>query len=199
MSWLNGELILNGMSKKDLAYAHDYIRSTVRNNGDTEEFPNLGENLLPIVQRKIICKSYEEAEELADSLDWKGKNSLLIPYKDVGDRDIWTIKVNTIYLNIYHEENNLEKYIKRSRGCRNHKSKFVGCPRCGSRLNRKSISNDKCPLCGQDISSSTVKKTIKRYKNNIKEMKKELREEKEKLAYKAKTKYLFLYEEDLKY
>ena len=51
MSWLNGELILNGMSKKDLAYAHDYIRSTVRNNGDTEEFPNLGENLLPIVQR----------------------------------------------------------------------------------------------------------------------------------------------------
>ena len=54
MSWLNGELILNGMSKKDLAYAHDYIRSTVRNNGDTEEFPNLGENLLPIVQRKII-------------------------------------------------------------------------------------------------------------------------------------------------
>ena len=30
-------------------------------------------------------------------------------------------------------------------------------------------------------------------------MKKELREEKEKLSYKAKTKYLFLYEEDLKY
>lgn len=199
MSWLNGKLILNGMSKKDLAYAHDYIRSTVRNNGDTEEFPNLGENLLPIVQRKIICKSYEDAKELADSLDWKGKYSLLIPYKDVGDEDIWTIKVNTIYLNIYHEENNLEKYIKRTKGCRNHKSKFVGCPRCGSRLNRKSINNDKCPLCGQDISSSTVKKTIKRYKNNIKEMEKELRKEKEKLSYKAKTKYLFLYEEDLKY
>ena len=87
----------------------------------------------------------------------------------------------------------------RTKGCRNHKSKFVGCPRCGSRLNRKSINNDKCPLCGQDISSSTVKKTIKRYKNNIKEMEKELRKEKEKLSYKAKTKYLFLYEEDLKY
>ena len=96
-------------------------------------------------------------------------------------------------MNIYHEENNLEKYIKRTKGCRNHKS------RCGSRLNRKSINNDKCPLCGQDISSSTVKKTIKRYKNNIKEMEKELRKEKEKLSYKAKTKYLFLYEEDLKY
>ena len=78
MSWLNGELILNGMSKKDLAYAHDYIRSTVRNNGDTEEFPNLGENLLPIVQRKIICKSYEDAKELADSLNWEREYNLLI-------------------------------------------------------------------------------------------------------------------------
>ena len=37
--------------QKDLAYAHDYIRSTVRNNGDTEEFPNLV---------KICCLSFKE-------------------------------------------------------------------------------------------------------------------------------------------
>ena len=202
MSWGNVQMISGKYcldSKSELSYAKSELKRNIRRYGNIEEYPDLGNDILPIISIETVCKSFEEAEELADSLDWKGKNSLLIPYKDVGDRDIWTIKVNTIYLNIYHEENNLEKYIKRSRGCRNHKSKFVGCPRCGSRLNRKSISNDKCPLCGQDISSSTVKKTIKRYKNNIKEMKKELREEKEKLAYKAKTKYLFLYEEDLKY
>ena len=202
MSWGNVQMI-SGMycldSKSELSYAKNEIKEEIKRYGNIEEYPDLGNDILPIVSIETVCKSLEEAEELADSLDWKGKYSLLIPYKDVGDEDIWTIKVNTIYLNIYHEENNLEKYIKRSRGCRNHKSKFVGCPRCGSRLNRKSINNDKCPLCGQDISSSTVKKTIKRYKNNIKEMKKELREEKEKLSYKAKTKYLFLYEEDLKY
>ena len=202
MSWGNVQMI-SGMycldSKSELSYAKNEIKEEIKRYGNIEEYPDLGNDILPIVSIETVCKSLEEAEELEDSLDWKGKYSLLIPYKDVGDEDIWTIKVNTIYLNIYHEENNLEKYIKRSRGCRNHKSKFVGCPRCGSRLNRKSINNDKCPLCGQDISSSTVKKTIKRYKNNIKEMKKELREEKEKLSYKAKTKYLFLYEEDLKY
>lgn len=197
MSWLNGELILNGMSKKDLAYAHDYIRSTVRNNGDTEEFPNLGENLLPIVQRKIICKSYEDAKELADSLNWEREYNLLIPFKDV-DNIKETKKMKNLHERIKKEETKLNEYVKKT-DCKNYKSKFVGCPRCGSRLNRKSINNDKCPLCGQDISSSTVKKTIKRYKNNIKEMEKELRKEKEKLSYKAKTKYLFLYEEDLKY
>ena len=202
MSWGNVQMI-SGMycldSKSELSYAKNEIKEEIKRYGNIEEYPDLGNDILPIVSIETVCKSLEEAEELADSLDWKGKYSLLIPYKDVGDEDIWTIKVNTIYLNIYHEENNLEKYIKRTKGCRNHKSKFVGCPRCGSRLNRKSINNDKCPLCGQDISSSTGKKTIKRYKNNIKEMEKELRKEKEKLSYKAKTKYLFLYEEDLKY
>ena len=202
MSWGNPKrycCMYNLDSKSELSYAKREIKRNIRRYGNIEEYPDLGNEILPIISIETVCKSFEEAEELADSLDWEGKCGLLIPYKDVGDKDIWTIKVNTIYFNIYHEENNLEKYIKRSRGCRNHKSKFVGCPRCGSRLNRKSISNDKCPLCGQDISSSTVKKTIKRYKNNIKEMKKELREEKEKLSYKAKTKYLFFYEEDLKY
>ena len=202
MSWGNPKrycCMYNLDSKSELSYAKREIKRNIRRYGNIEEYPDLGNGILPIISIETVCKSFEEAEELADSLNWKGKNSLLIPYKDVGDRDIWTIEVNTVYLNIYHEKNNLEKYIKRTKGCRNHKSKFVGCPRCGSRLNRKSISNDKCPLCGQDISSSTVKKTIKRYKNNIKEMEKELREEKEKLSYKAKTKYLFFYEEDLKY
>ena len=199
MSWGNVQMISGMYCLDSKSYAKNEIKEEIKRYGNIEEYPDLGNDILPIVSIETVCKSLEEAEELADSLDWKGKYSLLIPYKDVGDEDIWTIKVNTIYLNIYHEENNLEKYIKRTKGCRNHKSKFVGCPRCGSRLNRKSINNDKCPLCGQDISSSTVKKTIKRYKNNIKEMEKELRKEKEKLSYKAKTKYLFLYEEDLKY
>ncbi len=197
---LKRERVISGMynldSKKELSYAKRAIKREIRRYGNIEEFPDLANDILPIVSIETICKSFEEAEELADSIDWKGKCNLLIPYKDVGD--IWTIKINTIYMNIYHEKNKLGKYIKKSRGCRNHKSKFIECPGCGSRLNRKSISDDKCPLCGQDISNSTVKKTIKRYKNNIKEMEKELREEREKLSHKAKTKYLFFYEEDLK-
>ncbi len=175
MSWGNVQMI-SGMycldSKSELSYAKNEIKEEIKRYGNIEEYPDLGNDILPIVSIETVCKSLEEAEELADSLDWKGKYSLLIPYKDVGDEDIWTIKVNTIYLNIYHEENNLEKYIKRTKGCRNHKSKFVGCPRCGSRLNRKSINNDKCPLCGQDISSSTVKKQLKDIRITLKKWKK---------------------------
>ena len=108
MSWGNVQMI-SGMynldSKSELSYAKSEIKREIKRYGNIEEYPDLGNDILPIISIETVCKSFEEAEELADSLDWKGKNSLLIPYKDVGDMDIWTIKVNTIYLNIYHEEN----------------------------------------------------------------------------------------------
>ena len=114
MSWGKVQMI-SGMynldSKSELSYAKSEIKEEIKRYGNIEEYPDLGNEILPIISIETVCKSFEEAEELADSLDWKGKNSLLIPYKDVGDRDIWTIEVNTVYLNIYHEKNNLEKYI----------------------------------------------------------------------------------------
>lgn len=193
MSWLNGELILNGMSKKDLAYAHDYIRSTVRNNGDTEEFPNLGENLLPIVQRKIICKSYEDAKELADSLNWEREYNLLIPFKDV-DNIKETKKMKNLHERIKKEETKLNEYVKKT-DCKNYKSKYIGCPQCGSKINKEYIYNCRCPVCREDLRSETTKNTINRYKDTIKRITKELRIEKEKCSNKAKTKYLLLFEE----
>ena len=181
------------MSKKDLAYAHDYIRSTVRNNGDTEEFPNLGENLLPIVQRKIICKSYEDAKELADSLNWEREYNLLITFKDV-DNIKETKKMKNLHERIKKEETKLNEYVKKT-DCKNYKSKYIGCPQCGSKINKEYIYNCRCPVCREDLRSETTKITINRHKDNIKKITKELRIEKEKCSNKAKTKYLLLFEE----
>lgn len=45
------------------------------------------------------------------------------------------------------------------------KSQFVGCTKCGSKINKEYVSDsgynwNKCPLCGEDLSSDTIKKTI---------------------------------------
>ena len=99
MSWGNVQMI-RGMyyldSKSELSYAKNEIKEEIKRYGNIEEYPDLGNDILPIVSIETVCKSLEEAEELADSLDWKGKYSLLIPYKDVGDEEFWTIKGNTI-------------------------------------------------------------------------------------------------------
>ena len=89
MSWGNVQMI-SGMyyldSKSELSYAKSEIKEEIKRYGNIEEYPDLGNDILPIVSIETVCKSLEEAEELADSLDWKGKYSLLIPYKDVGMR-----------------------------------------------------------------------------------------------------------------
>ena len=41
------------------------------------------------------------------------------------------------------------------------------CPNCWSDINVKFFKTDKCPLCGYDLQSATVKKTLARYKERI--------------------------------
>lgn len=193
MSWISGEIVINDNTEKELNRARRVIRRDVRNNGDTEEFPNLGEDLLPIVQRKMICKSYEDAKELADSLNWKREYNLLIPFKDL-DSIKETKKMQNLHERIKKEETKLNEYVKKT-DCKNYKSKYIGCPQCGSKINKEYIYNCRCPVCREDLRSETTKNTINRYKDNIKKITKELRIEKEKCSNKAKTKYLLLFEE----
>ena len=193
MSWISGEIVINDNTEKELNRARRVIRRDVRNNGDTEEFPNLGEDLLPIVQRKMICKSYEDAKELADSLNWKREYNLLIPFKDL-DSIKETKKMQNLHERIKKEETKLNEYVKKT-DCKNYKSKYIGCPQCGSKINKEYIYNCRCPVCREDLRSETTKNTINRYKNIIKKITKELRIEKEKCSNKAKTKYLLLFEE----
>ena len=193
MSWISGEIILNKNTERELNRAKRLIRRDVRNNGDTEAFPNLGEDLLPIVQRKMICKSYEDAKELADSLIWRREYNLLIPFKDV-DSIKETKKIQNLKERIRKEETKLNEYIKKT-DCKNYKSKYIGCPQCGSKINKEYIYNCRCPLCRKDLRSDTTKNTINRYKENIKRITIDLRIEKEKSSNKANTKYLLLFEE----
>lgn len=193
MSWINGEIVISDNTEREINRARRVIRRDVRNNGDTEEFPNLGEDLLPIVQRKMICKSYEDAKELADSLNWKREYNLLIPFKDL-DSIKETKKMQNLHERIKKEETKLNEYVKKT-DCKNYKSKYIGCPQCGSKINKEYIYNCRCPVCREDLRSETTKNTINRYKDNIKKITKELRIEKEKCSNKAKTKYLLLFEE----
>lgn len=77
------------------------------------------------------------------------------------------------------------------------KSKFIGCPTCGSKLNNEYLTGNlrrggltpKCPLCHTELWSETVKTRLKRMDQKIKEAEKTEREAKEttgQLMYLAK-------------
>ena len=193
MSWIYGEMILEGNSKKDLQRAYGDIRSMVRHSADLEEFPHMGEDLFQIIEKGLICNSLEKAREEADQYDWERNYNILIPFKDV-DSLKKSKKLQSLEERLNKEKKKLEDY-KDKTDCKTSKSKLITCPNCESKINKKYIRNSRCPLCNQDLRSKTTIETIKRYEENIKKLKKEIQLEKEKASDKAKTKYLLMYEE----
>ena len=65
MSWgnvqmISGEYCLD--SKSELSYAKSEIKRNIRRYGNIEEYPDLGNDILPIISIETVCKIFEEAE-----------------------------------------------------------------------------------------------------------------------------------------
>lgn len=69
--------------------------------------------------------------------------------------------------------------------CKDFKSQYLGCKKCGSKLNKDYLKSNKCPLCHEDMRSDTVLKNIARLRNLEKELGKAIREEELRLSEKA--------------
>lgn len=88
-----------------------------------------------------------------------------------------------------NEEKKLAEYIANN-NCYDRKSATIGCKECGSSLSTSRMAQkklNKCPLCGKDLRSDTVLKTINGYKQNIRKYEKQY----EGLTAKARGKDIF--------
>lgn len=65
-----------------------------------------------------------------------------------------------------------------------HSSEFIGCKECGSRIARKYLKSNFCPICHYDMRSDTIKKQIGSAKNKIEELIKKVAEEEKKATEK---------------
>ena len=78
--------------------------------------------------------------------------------------------MKNLHERIKKEETKLNEYVKKT-DCKNYKSKYIGCPQCGSKINKEYIYNCRCPVCREDLRSElqsidikiTSKKSQKNY------------------------------------
>lgn len=196
MSWISGELIINDLSKKELNKAYAQIGTSVRHNSDLEEFPNMGDciNEIKLLDNTIYGDVDQARDHINDKYDsWSRKYNVAVAFKDTSKAKS-TIKIINLEQRIDKEREKLDSY-KNAHSVNNYKAKLVGCPKCGSKINKDYVHRDRCPLCGQDLRSRTTIKTINRYNSKIKELEKQVKEEKSKQNKKLPTKYLVCYEE----
>lgn len=74
------------------------------------------------------------------------------------------------------------------------KAAFIGCPKCGSKLNRERLRGNDCPLCWNDLRSESTLNRLASYDNRIDEYKKQIKKERLKDKKKAAVMWLVKFE-----
>ena len=193
MSWIRGEVIMENDKKKDLNEAYYEIEYEVQSN---QSYPDMHANFkIKKISNKVF-ESYEEAYNYLRevSQEWSRSYNPYVEFIDVEKAKV-TSKMKTLEKRINDTYGKKMAYIEKEHMV-NHKSSLIGCCKCGSKIARLYIGkNDKCPVCGNDLRSDTVKNTIKRYEEIMNDCKKQLSEEKKKQKNKCPHKFLVMYEE----
>lgn len=74
------------------------------------------------------------------------------------------------------------------------KADYIGCKKCGSKVSRKHLRADFCPVCHNDLRSETTRTTLLNYGSRIRELWDKIEEEKKKQKAAKKTMWLIKYE-----
>lgn len=191
MSWIGGSFVMDDLSEKSLKKAYASIRSKIRHEADLEEFPNMGNDIMPIKEYAPgkIYDSFDAAEQVAsDSFNvWNRKYNPAFAFYDTSQVKT-TKKLQTLETRLIKEKEKLNEYVKKT-DCSSFKAELITCPNCKSKINKKYIYNSHCPLCRTDLRSKTVIDTTNRYRENIKALTQQIREEKIKQKKSLPVKY----------
>lgn len=197
MGFTGGTLVLKDKNQKSIKKAMSDISERVRHEADLEEFPNMGTHIMPI--REIcpgeVFDNFDDAEHycMDEYTSWMRNYNVMVAFYDT--KCVKTTKrLITLKERRENEISKLNNYAK-EHSVSAFKASYVSCPKCGSKINKDYISNDRCPLCRTDLRSETTKKTLARYKENIKQIEKQIRTEEQKQKDKLPVRYLVAYME----
>lgn len=134
---------------------------------------------------KGIISDYDSAVQFLEKNDIYYDDCIAVKYKYYDSR---TSKPSKKLLDLEEKRKDIyKKYYELNAKVifKEFKSQYVGCKKCGSKLNKDYLRTNKCPLCGNDMRSETLLKQIESYKNKLESLDVQIADEKRKLAEKS--------------
>ena len=134
-----------------------------------------------------VLNSYDEALEYINSHDRGWYDSLAVRYKEIDVKPSSALK---------KAQERLEDTKKKFSDLDNKlhyadvKADFISCRNCGSKISRRYLHSNLCPVCNFDMRPQTTLETLARYKANLDKAKTLVSEEKNKAIKKGKTLWL---------
>ena len=98
------------------------------------------------------------------------------------------------YENKIEELKQASKEYEKAHSVHSFKAQYIGCPKCGSKLNKDCFTGERCPLCHTELRSETTTSKLNWYREQILKLKVKIEEEQVKSKKKAKVMWLIKYE-----
>lgn len=136
-------------------------------------------------------ESYDEAMAFIKSVDKGWYDDHAVRFKDYSG--VTSPKIAEYEKKIAELEESRKAYIL-EHSVHNLSAKHIGCPKCGSKLNKEFLVGEICPLCKTDLRSKTTLDKLRWYADKANDYNKRIAEEQRKQSKKAKIKWLVKFE-----
>ena len=140
---------------------------------------------------ETICSNRDEAIEYISDRDRDWYGGYAVKYYDFNN--VSSKRIDELEQRHVDTIKSKQEYIKKH-AVTNRTAAYIGCPKCGSRLSKKYLHNDYCPLCRADLRPESTQERIKKYEAKEKEILQLIKAEKLKHKSKAKVKWLVKFE-----
>lgn len=139
-------------------------------------------------------KSISEAEKWLDANDGEPGHCHAVRFQcpaTENTEEIFVLKHRAAEAATAYRKLNFESMPKVART-----AEFIGCPSCGSKLARRYLSSNHCPLCNTDLRSKTVLDRLAGYQRKIHELNTKIDKAEQKAQENTVVKWLIKYEYD---
>lgn len=140
----------------------------------------------------VICDNYGAAQTYLEAIDtafYGGYAVRCYDFSKVKDPK----KVGELEKKIAETLAN-KKAFAEAHSIKNQKAAFIGCPECGSKLNRERLHSNQCPLCYQELRSASTMERLASYDNRIAEYHEQIKQERLKNKKKAAVMWVVKFE-----
>lgn len=134
-----------------------------------------------------VFPDYDSAVDYIESIDSGNYDQLAVKFVNFDKKSMNSKRLIDLESKYKEAQSNLRTFSSHV-VARDFKSDYVGCRHCGSKINKKYLGSNYCPVCRGDMRSDTLQGRLKSMEEKVKKLEEQIRQERMNLANKKKSK-----------
>lgn len=134
-----------------------------------------------------VLPDYDAAIDYISSIDSGNYDQLAVKFVNFDKKTMTSKRLVDLESKYKEAQNNLRVFASKV-VAKDFKSELVGCRHCGSKINKKYLGSNYCPVCRGDMRNDTLLGRQKAMEEKVKKLEEQIRQEKKNITEKQKKK-----------